>query len=102
MMELIPVLARLTKHNEVEVCELKDTIHGIGVPSRAVFFMLGKVMVSKIRTEIRGDMRIASQWVWLSEGYSGRCATKAEAVQAMLDDAGYMQVTIEQTISPLF
>lgn len=101
--DLTPVLARLTKRNEVEVCVLDRAPDGsVGIPVRAFYETLGIIRKQKIPHDFEGHTVYRDGWAWLSEGYSGSGATKEQALAGMLADAGYVQVPVEATIPPLF
>lgn len=97
-MSAISVLVDL-KGYEVHIQELVETTDGLALNERATFSLLGTIREALIPgaregSEIKG-------WRWESEGYSGETKSKAAAIDAMLTDAGYVQVTLTATIPDL-
>ena len=86
------------RHSSVSVQILGESDGQASINPRAVFFHLGEVRQVSVPSK-RGHLVV---WQWASEGYSGQAATKREAVDAMLMDAGYEAVPLTATVPPLF
>lgn len=96
MSNSIRVLVEITG-DEVHIQELTETADGPALNTVSPFEMLGTVRQAKVPGK-NGDV---SAWVWESEGSRGRAATKARGIDAMLADAGYVQVSLTATIPDL-